>query len=327
MVHQYGEHFEKQDYVYDGSKKGKKKCTAKDYWLNQISGYNESCRQTFPVALDIYSVLEKNLKSKNEKALSLVESTLDHVGTQGLWVMDRDYDGGIILNSFLSRKLNFVVRMKKNRNLLVEEESVNIAKAGGGIIRRSKFDKHSRFGSLKCHLKLDEREYEVTLICFKNKGNKLPILFLTNGWIKSTKELKRRIRGYSRRWGVEESYRFEKQGFGIEKATVRKYDRIKTLIGISLASWLLLVKIDDGPKVREFALKKAKMAKDKPKRRPHFIYYRLLMGVQKIFSGCEELFRFRWNKKKKNQYLKELKSQGMLFASEIQELCWLEMAA
>jgi hypothetical protein len=33
---------------------------------------------------------------------------------------------------------------------------------------------------------------------------------LANGWIKSTRELKRRISGYFRRWSIEESYRFEK---------------------------------------------------------------------------------------------------------------------
>lgn len=60
-------------------------------------------------------------------------------------------------------------------------------------------------------------------------------------------ELKRRIRGYFKHRGVEECYRFEKQGFGIEKATVRRYGGIKTLLGLSLLSWLALIRINENP--------------------------------------------------------------------------------
>ena len=56
-------------------------------------------------------------------------------------------------------------------------------------------------------------------------------MLLTSVWVNSTVELKRRTRANFRRWGVEESYRFEKQGFGIEQATVRHYARLKPCWG------------------------------------------------------------------------------------------------
>ena len=64
-------------------------------------------------------------------------------------------------------------------------------------------------------------------------------------------------------WSIEEGYRFEKQGFGIEKATVRKYSKIKTLLGLTILSWILLVKINESPKLKEVVLNKAKMEKNK----------------------------------------------------------------
>lgn len=118
-------------------------------------------------------------------------------------------------------------------------------------------------------------------IIHKDKRNKEPILFLTEGWLKQTKELKRRIRGYFRRWGVEECYRFEKQGFEIEKSRTRNYERIKALLGLTIISWLILIKVNESPRLREMVLTEARMEKDKPKDRPKFIYYRLLRGIQK----------------------------------------------
>jgi hypothetical protein len=324
-VHPYGEKFEYLNYVRDGSADK----IEKGYSLNQISGYNPQRHETFPIALDLYSTSEKGYKSANTETLNLVKSTLDLIGSHGLWVMDKEYDSGVILDFFLHRGLNFAVRMNSgstSRNVLVNGKAVNIVDAARTINRRVIFNKNCRFGTLKIELKIKYHKYSVTLICFKDKRNKEPLLLLTNGWLKSTRELKRRIRGYFRRWGVEESYRFEKQGFGIEKATVRKFSRIQTLIGLTLLSWLLLTKINEVPKLKAVVLKEAKMEKNKQKHQPKFIYYRLLKGVQNLFKGVVELFRFRWRRKRKEYHRKEIKKQRLLFPEMHPNLKWMEFA-
>lgn len=325
-VHPYGEKFEHMNYVHDGSTT----IIKKGYWLNQISGFNPHSHETFPIALDVYSTSEPGHKSANHESLKLINSTLDLIGNQGLWVMDRGYDNGIIIGHLLHLGLNFAIRLKtgtKGRNVLLNARSINVVEAEKTINHRVIFNKNCRFGSQKVEIELKNGRYPVTLISFKDKRNKEPLVLLTNGWIKSKKELKRRIRGYFHRWGVEESYRFEKQGFGIEKSTVRKFDRIQTLIGLTLMSWLLLTKINDAPKLKAVVLKQAKMAKNKPENQPKFIYYRLLKGVQNLFKGIAELFRFRWRMKQKNQYLKEVKNQRLLFPEMHPSLKWMELAA
>ncbi len=305
LTHQYGEKFEKSSLVKDGSS-GEIRT---GYPLNQISGYNERSRETFPILLDIYSTIEKGFKSANSKAIEMVNRLVARIGIKGLWVVDRGYDGGIIMEHFLSLGLRFVVRMKKNRNIIVKGMSVNIKKAAKKINRRVTFNRNGRFGSEKVILKLKEREYKMTLISFKDKRNKEIMIFLTSGWIKSTKELRRRIRGYFKRWGVEECYRFEKQGFGIEKSTVRKYSRIKTLLGLSLMSWLILIKIKEDGQLKEAVLKEARMEKDKLKDRPKFIYYRLLTGINEMFSGIGEVFSIRIRKRKREQLVKKIDNE------------------
>lgn len=323
-VHPYGEKFEYLKTVRDGSTDN----FEKGYWLNQISGYNPKTHETFPIALDIYSTIEPGHKSTNNESLKLVDSTLDLIGKKGLWVMDKEYDSGFILDHFLRLGLNFAVRMdtsSNSRNILVDGRSLNIVKASKKISRRVTYNKNCRYGALKVEIKVRNRVYPVTLIRFKDRRNKESMLLLTSGWIKSNKELKRRIRGYFRRWGVEECYRFEKQCFGIEKATVRRFSRIQTLIGLSLLSWVLLTKINEAPKLKKEVLKHAKMEKNKPKDQPKFVYYRLLKGVQNMFKRIVELFRFRWRREQKNACTKEVKNQRLLFPEMHSDLKWMEL--
>jgi hypothetical protein len=309
IVHQYGRKFENMEQVLDGSSNN----IERGYWLNQITGYNPSTHETFPVLLDMYSVKAPGFKSSNIESINLVEKVRKAKGNEGLWVMDRGYDRGEIFDYFLSKKLDFIIRMQITRNLILKSQPHNIKKIAHGINRRINFSSNSRFGSKKVLFKIKGVKYQVTLICFKDKRNKEPIIWLVNGWIKSAKELKRRIRGYFKRWSIEESYRFEKQGFGIEKATVRRYCKIKNLVGITILSWLLLVKINDVPRLKETVLKRAKMEKIKRKHRPKFIYYRLLKGVQNLFEGAKELFRYRLKRRQKNKIRREMGLKNSLF--------------
>lgn len=321
ITHQYGKKFENISYVHDGSSNS----LQQGYWLNQITGYNPSTGETFPLLFDMYSSIEAGFESSNAESINLVDKAIRVIGKDGLWVMDRGYDRNIIFKHFLDRSLDFMVRMKSTRDLIIGNKRVNIRAVADSINRRVKYSSYSRFGSKKVLLRINGTGHRVTLVCLKDTRNREPIYWLVNGWIKSTVELKRRIRGYFRRWSIEESYRFEKQGFGIEKATVRRYSKMKTLLGLTIMSWLLLIKINETPKLKELVLKNAKMEKNKRKHRPKFIYYQLLKGVQNLFEGIRELFRFRLKRKDKNKIRKQLIKDKSLFPDYQWKMTGLEI--
>ena len=330
LSHQYGKKFEKSAKVKDGSS-GELRM---GYWLNQISGYNPGSSETFPILLRIYSTLESGFKSANNETFKIVDQLISHIGKLGLWVIDRGYDGGEVLKYFLGKGLDFMLRMNKSRNIIYKGKKENIYKVATSLNRRVKFRTHSRFGSCKVKLEIGNQEYEATLICYKDKRNKEPLIFLTNGWIKSTKELKRRIRGYFHRWGVEDCYRFEKQGFEIEKSKTRNYERIKTLLGLTIISWLILIKVNEQPDLKEVVLKEARMEKDKPKDIPKFIYYRLIRGIQNMFAGVKRLFLFRLKRKERERVKQNMIQQMPLFRNllledkgDLLEYMWIEEAA
>ena len=323
IVHVYGSKFENMTTVRDGSKKEFRS----GYWLNQVSGYDPVSKESFPLLFDIYSTLEEGFKSANDESIAMIKRVREVSLAKVLWVLDRGYDGEPVLKYLLAAKETFMLRMTGKRNLLYKGKSVNIEALAKSINRRNKYGNHARYGSMKVQIKMGYWEYEVTLVVLKNEYNQEPIIFMTNGWIKSSKELKRRIRGYFYRWGVEESYRFEKQSFGIEKTTVRNYDRIKSLIGLSLFAWLLLVKSKQDEKVNQVLLKQAKPEKTQKNKQPKFIYYRLVKGMQNLFSTASRLFIFREKSKKKTTRSKvDCFTPKRLFPTKIcHELFSLEM--
>jgi hypothetical protein len=300
ITHQYGRRFENQSCVYDGSAKD----TKPGYNLNQVSGYNQSNGETFPILLDLFSMRESGFRSKTHEALEMIKRVAVEVGCRGLWVADREYDNGRVLECFLQEGLTFMVRMKEVRDIWVQGRKRNIREVAEGVNRRVKYSSYARFGAVKSTLWLRGREYQVTLVSYKDRRNKDIVMWITSGWVKSTIEMKRRMRGYFKRWGIEECYRFEKQGFGIEKATVRKYGSIKTLLGLSLLSWLALIRINENPRLKVEVQKAARMEKNKKKHQPKFVYYRLLQGVKNLFAGVKRMFLFRWKRRARKALLK-----------------------
>ena len=293
ITHVYGSSFESIAKVKDGSS-GK---IISGYWLNQVTGYNREKKFTFPLLIDIYSTVRKGFESANKEAWKLVREIVRTFGSAGLWVMDRGYDNKGHFKEWHRLGINFIVRACKTRDVWIRGIKQNILDTAKGINRRYNYQKRGRFGYRNIMIAVNRKGKSdflpFTLIAYKDKRNKGMIIFITNGHIRSSKVIRYRISAYFKRWSVEEAYRFEKQGFGIEAATVRKFARIQTLLGLSLLSWVVLARISEKERLKEAVIHSAAMEKTKRAQRPGFPYYQLLKGVQRLFRGTGPVFRFR----------------------------------
>lgn len=322
ITHLYGNKFENISLVRDGSSKK----YLNGYCLNQIVGYNPETNRTFPVMLEMYSSVADNFLSANKEAFKIIRETVSSVGTKAIFAMDRGYDDIKYFGLMEELGCKFIIRMKSNRNLIVKGKSINIFTLASQINRRYKFKQYGKYGTQKVILqvRVNNRkiEKEFTLIAFKGKRNKNIFYYLTSGYVRSQQEIKRRLLGYFKRWSIEESYRFEKQGFGIEKATVRNFTSIRSLLGVTLLSWLVLFVIQKQARLKEEVLCSAKMEKIKPKNIPKFIYYRLLKGIQHLFEGVKTLFKFRLSKEQR--LLNRLKAEDERCIAPFYKM-WLEV--
>ncbi len=296
ITHVYGNQFESIAHVKDGST-GK---IMNGHNLNQVTGYDTEKKFTFPVLLDLYSTVEAGFESANKEAWKLVRQTVKAFGTVGFWVMDRGYDSKGHFKEWYRLGIDFIVRARKTRDVWIRGVKQNILNAALALSRRYKYNKWGRFGYCKVMIPVGREgkseRLPFTLIVYKDKRNKGVIMFITNGHIRSSRIIRERISAYFRRWSIEEAYRFEKQGFGIEKATVRKFSRMRTLVGLSLLSWAVLARISEKERLKAVIIQSAAMEKTKRKNRPRFMYYQLLKGLQRMFRGIGRVFRFRSTK-------------------------------
>ena len=123
------------------------------------------------------------------------------------------------------------------------------------------------------------------------------MILLSSGHITKKGIVCERIKGYLSRWGVEESYKFIKQSFGLERATIRSFAGIQCLLGIILLAWKVIEDVARDEDVRAIVEKSAKVVKKKIT----FYYYRIINGIKNIFSLCREMYRFRKRRKRNDQ--------------------------
>jgi hypothetical protein len=89
------------------------------------------------------------------------------------------------------------------------------------------------------------------------------LILLSSGHITKKGIACERIKGYLRRWGVEESYKFIKQSFGLERAAIRSFAGIQCLLGIILLAWKVIEDVARDEDVRAIVEKSAKVVKKK----------------------------------------------------------------
>jgi len=106
------------------------------------------------------------------------------------------------------------------------------------------------------------------------------------------------------------------------------------IVFLTIISWLILIKVNEQPSLKDVVLKEARMGKDKPKDIPKFIYYRLIRGIQNMFAGVKRLFLFRLKRKERERVKQNMVQQVPLFRNllvedkdDLFEYMWLEEAA
>jgi len=268
--------YEYMSIVHDGSS-GKRRL---GYPLNMVICRNGDSAP-FPVMLEIFN-RHIDYTSDNTYTLNLINRFMRIHGNKGIWTMDRGYDSKLIMNYILECGGKFNIRQKGNRHLLVNGLKKSVSDIASGITRRYRHNGGS-LGYKKCYME----NYPVTLIYYKY-GN-TDLMLLNSGHITKKRLACHRIDGYLRRWGVEESYRFIKQSFGLERCCIRKFAGIKCLLGIILLAWKILEDVSGDEEVRLIVEKAAKACKKKV----IFYFYRIINGIKNILSLCKEMYRFR----------------------------------
>ena len=166
--------------------------------------------------ISLYSHLEEVLDRKGNKWEKTIETIkkvqIDLWKQAWLYLMDRWADDIKVINFLVKEEEKFIIRMKKNRNL------VNL--------KNWKTTKITWFKQWKHNVKIWETE--VILHVYKKPWRESPILLITNDKVIGTKET---VVLYLKRWKVEEDFKKMKE-LWLEEIRLLNFMKIKNLIAM-----------------------------------------------------------------------------------------------
>lgn len=275
--------------VYDGSC-GK---VVDGYPMMHVVGCEVDSKQILPLYQRLYSYTAPDFVSENNEILKAVDAVMQHVGTRGIWVIDRGGDRKKLYGPLLDRGARFLVRMAGGRHLLVGKHkrlaseialtcpcpyATGIARVIEGKEKRYTIS----FGFRR--VKLPGRSRQLYLLVVKGLGKEPLILLTTERLRHSYKSLFRMMRSYLRRWSIEETIRFVKTSYDLEDVRVLRYKGLQNLMPLVLAViYFAAVMLDGNEKLRIMAAHVFAVAK-RVFGIPDFKYYAISDGLKKLFE-------------------------------------------
>jgi hypothetical protein len=228
--------------IYDGSAHGK----ARGYHLCQVTAANLEHNKIVPLYSEAFSSEEDNYMSIAKKMKDIIGKVKKHIGTNGIWAVDRQGDDINLFEFFDAENLSFVTRLKLNRWVLTHNRN-------GGVVpvQTERLHKHMSLNHRAQITKIDDGketiinlQFGMTKVAVYDRPGKWyyavvitgfgqhPMILLTNIKevnIRESKSIYKIVEIYLTRWKCDECYRYIKQSYNLEDVRVRSYIAIRNI--------------------------------------------------------------------------------------------------
>ncbi len=278
------------DRVRDGSTGN----LADGYDTFEIAALTDKHEMPISVYSHIYSSKEKDFKSQNTETIKGLNFIKKHFDNKGIYALDRWYDNNLFFKYFTenNNECDFVIRMKKTRNVIYKDKKMNILDVAN--LYKGKYvtcfkDKHGvnkkvKFSYAKIQLPAIA-DKQLTLVIVRGLG-KTPMMLISNLNPKSKKLTKTILETYLKRWKIEEYFRFKKQQFDLENIRVRSLNSIRTmdlLLTILIGFIAMFSEERNATKLNLWIIKSAARIYNIP----DFDYYAIADGIYNIFKKAK----------------------------------------
>ena len=215
------------------------------YWGCMAVACDSGGRRPIPLHFRLWSADSPGFVSENDEVESIVNTISKHTKKRGIYVYDRGGDNIEFYRFLLSEGLDFIVRLKERyvrswrRNVMCGELAWQCRMLYREVVA---FDHHGtekrvtvEFGVVPVRLP-DIPERLLHMVVVRGFGKK-PMMLLTTLAKTTTREaLWQVVEGYITRWRVEDTIRHVKQSYSLEDMRLFKYDKIKAMAAIVLAT-------------------------------------------------------------------------------------------
>lgn len=183
----------------------------------------------------IYSSKETGFVSEDNEILKCFEFLSSHFSKSNIRTMDRGFDCNKYYEYFIKHNEKFIIRAKKNRNVIYKDKTVNILKLAKQFKGKYKLEYRDKSG-MKRNVKIsiipirlcEFRKTELNLVVIYGFGA-VPMMLLTNLKSDDKRLCTAVCKVYLMRWRIEEYFKFKKQGFDFENLRVQSLKAIRNL--------------------------------------------------------------------------------------------------
>lgn len=288
------------------------------YHMIEVAGLSKKEKLPIPVYTRLFSALETGFISVNDEYLKAIEYLGDKYNKKGIFALDRGFDDVKYFKKFADLDLNFVIRMKKNRDIANAESGIveNIKKKAKRVKMKWSYKYKNKKGITRIaytgYMKItipaiEEKTFYLVVIKSEDFQND-PMMLLTN--IKPDNDEFTKIinKVYIRRWKIEEYFRFKKQQFGFEKELVRSLNSIRALnVFLTIVIGFIGMFSDNQKQIQYLIVFIASESLRKNKDIV-LVFYAVARGLKKIFT-----YNFNGIKSKKEKGRKPTDMQLSLF--------------
>ena len=279
------------------------------YLTIEAAVLSESGKMPLPVYEKVFSAAESGFISETYENLRCLESLSGNFSKKCVRTLDRGFDSNDYYRYFLKRGERFVIRAKKNRNVIYNGKTCNIMDVAAkykGNYRMDFKDKSGR--TINCKMscipvKLCEfQTKEMTLVVVYGFGAE-PMLLLSNLKMQEKKRLCHIVaKVYLMRWRIEEYFKFKKQQFELEDLRVMS---LKSIRGLNLFATLATGYIGLTSSVHKDSifLRELKECSKRIYEIPQFIFYALGYAIEHVLSMSRKGINGFLPKKVKSQQL------------------------
>ena len=290
LTKKYTTKFEGIDIIKDGST-GE---YAPGYHMIEVAGLSKKEKLPIPVYTRLFSAQEEEFKSVNDEYLKAIEYLGKKYDKKGIFALDRGFDDKKYFEKFVSLELDFVIRMKKNRDIANADSGIveNIKKKAKRVKMKWSYKYKNKKGITKTaytgYMKitipsLEGMTFYLVVIKSEDFPND-PMMLLTNLNPENEEFTKIVNKVYIRRWKIEEYFRFKKQQFGFEKELVRSLNSIRTLnVILTIVIGFIGVFSDNQKQIQYLAVFEASESLRKNEEIV-LVFYAVERGLKKIFQ-------------------------------------------
>ena len=215
------------------------------FWGCMAVACQSGGRRPIPLHFKLWSADSPEFVSENEEVKDIVRSISKHTKKRGIYVYDRGGDNIEFYRFLLSNGLYFIVRLKERyvrswkRKVMCGELAWQCRMLYREVIP---FDHHGKerlltieFGVVPVRLP-DIPDRLLHMVVVKGFGQKPMMLLTTLAQNTSRDALWLVVEGYITRWRIEDTIRHVKQSYGLEDIRLFKYDKIKAMASVLLAT-------------------------------------------------------------------------------------------